>query len=83
MFGEVVDVLWEHGDKSGALALEKLWNDLLNERAFHLHCAYPQWLVENDGDGIRDITEARSHVVGEASMVIPIANYTATKESWI
>lgn len=63
VFGEMVAVLWEQGNKSGALRLEKLWNDLLNDRAFHLHCAYPQWLLEHDGDGIRGITEAHSQVV--------------------
>jgi hypothetical protein len=70
VFGEMVAVLWEQGNKSGALALERLWNDLLNDRAFHLHCAYPQWLLENDGDGIRGITEVHSHVLGATSMVM-------------
>ena len=70
VFGEMVAVLWEQGNKTGALALEKLWNDLLNDRAFHLHCAYPQWLLENDGDGMRCITEAHSHVLGGTSMAM-------------
>jgi hypothetical protein len=43
VFGEMVAVLWQAGNKSGALKLEQLWNDLLNDRAFHLHCAYPSW----------------------------------------
>ena len=66
VFGEMVALLWEQGNKTGALALEKLWNDLLNDRAFHLHCAYPQSLVENDLEGMQGITEAHSHVVGGA-----------------
>jgi hypothetical protein len=70
VFGEMVAVLWEQGNQSGALALEKLWNALLNDRAFHLHCAYPQWLVENDNEGMRGITEAHSHVVGGSASVI-------------
>ncbi len=69
VFEEMVAVLWEQGNKSGALTLENLWNDLFNDRAFHLHCAYPQWLFENDGDGVRCITEAHSQVVS----VTPIA----------
>jgi hypothetical protein len=44
--------------------MEKLWNALLNDRAFHPHCAYPQWLVENDDAGMRGITDFHSHVVG-------------------
>src|SRR5450631_3637250 len=31
VFGEMVAVLWDKGNKAGALALEKLWNDLLHE----------------------------------------------------
>ena len=70
VFGEMVAVLWQQGNKTGALALEKLWNDLLNDRAFHLHCAYPQSLVENDLEGMQGITEAHSHVVGGAVSVM-------------
>lgn len=70
VFGEMVAVLWQQGNKTAALALEKLWNDLLNDRAFHLHCAYPQSLLENDLEGMRGITEVHSHVVGIADGVM-------------
>ncbi len=70
VFGEMVALLWEQGNPSGALALEKLWNDLLKDRAFHLHCAYPQCLVENDDEGMRSITEVHSHVVGQSAMTV-------------
>jgi KaiC/GvpD/RAD55 family RecA-like ATPase len=36
VFGEMVGVLWDEGNKAGALAVERLWNDILNETAFHL-----------------------------------------------
>lgn len=42
VFGEMVAVLWEEGNKAGAIALEEMWNDALNQGAFHLHCAYPR-----------------------------------------
>ena len=42
VFGEMVAVLWDSGNKRAALQLEALWNDALNDRAFHLHCAYPR-----------------------------------------
>lgn len=70
VFGEMVAVLWQQGNKTGALALEKLWNDLLNDRAFHLHCAYPHALMENDLEGMQGITEAHSHVVGRVDSVM-------------
>jgi anti-sigma regulatory factor (Ser/Thr protein kinase) len=41
IFGEMVALLWELGDVAGALELEELWNDLLEERTFTLLCAYP------------------------------------------
>src|SRR5579859_1193047 len=38
VFGEMVAVLWDEGNKQAALELEALWNDALNDRTFHLHC---------------------------------------------
>jgi len=55
VFGEMVSVLWEQGNKEGALVLERLWNDLLSERAFHLHCAYPRALVQTDAKNFANI----------------------------
>lgn len=65
VFGEMVAVLWEQGNKAGALQLEALWNDVMNERVFHLHCAYPRWNFTNDGDqtGMAEICHAHSHVL--------------------
>jgi|SRR5579864_5171286 len=64
VFGEMVAVLWEEGNKRGALALETLWNALLNERAFHLHCAYPRALFSGDHMGLVNVCESHSHVLG-------------------
>ncbi len=52
VFGEMVAVLWQEGKKDAALQLETLWNDALNEQAFHLHCAYPRGCVLNDEDEV-------------------------------
>lgn len=41
VFGEMVAVLWEQGNVTGALAVEDLWNDLARSRSFLLSCAYP------------------------------------------
>jgi len=65
VFGEMVAVLWEQGKKDAALELEAIWNNALNDRAFHLHCAYPRWTFINDGDdsGLAAVCHAHSHVL--------------------
>jgi hypothetical protein len=63
VFGEMVSVLWEQGNKKGALALEGLWNELLNERAFHLHCAYPRAIFSQDDAGFSKVCDTHSHVL--------------------
>ncbi len=61
VFGEMVAVLWDEGNKRGALELESMWNDALKERAFHLHCAYPRsGFVNGDVDAV---SQLHSHVV--------------------
>jgi hypothetical protein len=39
-YGEMVDLLWAAGNIEGAIALEKLWNDIAAKYAFNLLCAY-------------------------------------------
>lgn len=41
VYGEMVAMLWEQGNVTGALALEALWNNLAATRQFYLMCAYP------------------------------------------
>jgi hypothetical protein len=66
VFGEMVAVLWDEGNREGALALETLWNELLSESAFHLHCAYPRSLFthESQATQMQAICQGHSHVVG-------------------
>jgi hypothetical protein len=40
-FGEMVAILWSDGNREGAIALEKLWNNYLDIEPFTLLCAYP------------------------------------------
>ena len=40
-FGEMVALLWQRGDVTGALELETLWNELMAAVPFSLYCAYP------------------------------------------
>ena len=65
VFGEMVSVLWDQGHKQAALELEELWNDALNDRAFHLHCAYPRWgFIRDDAEtAMADVCRAHSHIL--------------------
>jgi len=67
VFGEMVAVLWESGNKAGAIALEQLWNDAMRGQVFHLHCAYPEWLFRGDAAELRQVCELHSHVIDAAA----------------
>ena len=47
-YGEMVALLWEHGDVLAAIELEELWNDLGRELDFSLLCAYRSASVQGD-----------------------------------
>jgi diguanylate cyclase (GGDEF)-like protein/PAS domain S-box-containing protein len=40
VYGEMVGLLWEAGNKAAALMLEAMWNDLQRDNAFSLLCGY-------------------------------------------
>lgn len=65
VFGEMVAVLWDAGNKAAALLLEALWNDAMNDRVFHLHCAYPRSAFAAAGDeaSMAEVCHAHSHVL--------------------
>jgi hypothetical protein len=39
-YGEMVDVLWQRGERDAAIRLEQFWNDLSRLQTFSLLCAY-------------------------------------------
>jgi len=41
-FGEMVALLWAHGQAGATVRLEHLWHGLCQELAFPLFCAYPR-----------------------------------------
>lgn len=49
VFGEMVGLLWESGDVPHAIALESLWNDLIDEVDFALLCAYSSSIIDTGG----------------------------------
>lgn len=71
VFGEMVAILWEEGNKTAAIELEALWNELLSDRTFHLHCAYskPTLAQAQDAPEFRLICDHHSQVVGSVPIV--------------
>ena len=63
-YGEMVAILWEEGNVTGALRLEELWNELLARVGFSLFCAYPASIVGDDATGIEEICRLHSDVIG-------------------
>jgi len=71
VFGEMVALLWEEGNKGAALELEALWNEVLSDRTFHLHCAYskPSLAHANDAAEVRLICGEHSQLIGKTPSV--------------
>jgi hypothetical protein len=60
VYGEIVALLWERGDASGAIALENMWNDLRERHPFTLFCGYP--VVEEQLGAVKHVCRAHSFV---------------------
>ena len=68
-YGEMVALLWQEGNVSGAIELEALWNELARDHRFALYCAYPMSDVADNGDltAARRVCEEHSRVVAPSS----------------
>lgn len=66
IYGEMVALLWDHGDVAGAIALEDLWNDLAAEIDFDLLCAYPKTSFDSE-----DATEPFRRVCDRHTELVP------------
>ena len=76
LYGEMVDLLWKDGNTEGAIELEELWNELGNDYAFSLLCAYAMDNFYKSADAERFHAICRQH-----THVIPTERYTrADKE---
>lgn len=62
-FGELVDLLWQRGDRRGAVELEELWNDLQRTRPVALLCAYcaDVFDVDAQADGLAEVFRLHTH----------------------
>jgi anti-sigma regulatory factor (Ser/Thr protein kinase) len=68
VYGEMVALLWEAGNVTGAIELERLWNGLGAEVPFSLFCAYPTHLMSgpDDAHAFEEVCHLHSSVVGDA-----------------
>ena len=63
-FGEMVALLWDQGNVSGAIALESLWNGLAEKHQFSLLCAYPTTALGGATLGdVHEVCHAHSEVL--------------------
>ena len=61
-YGEMVDLLWRGGNRSAAVALEEMWNELRNLRSFSLLCSYVVSSFYKESSGLQDICRTHTHV---------------------
>lgn len=63
-WGEMVDLLWERGERSACCRLESLWGEVLDSRDLHLLCSYR---VEEgpSADDLADRVRGHSRVLVE------------------
>ena len=64
-FGEMVDLLCERGNPTGAARLEELWNRLARRRSFSLLCGYRIDVFDRDAQisVLPEICRSHSHVL--------------------
>jgi hypothetical protein len=63
-YGEMVDILWQRGERGAAIRLEEFWNELGKLQTFSLFCAY--YLDNLDGDayaGLDCICKVHNHLI--------------------
>lgn len=62
IFGQMVDVLWQDGERDAAIQLELLWNQLAHTEAFSLLCGYAIGHFYKDAN-FDEICGQHSHVI--------------------
>ena len=64
-YGEMVDLLWQEGNETGAIRLEILWNQLASTYDFALLCGYAvgHFYKETRDSRLDEVREQHTHVV--------------------
>lgn len=63
-YGEMVDVLWQRGEREAALRLEQYWNELAQLQTFSLFCAYRMDPLDKGayGGALESVCKAHTHM---------------------
>jgi len=75
IFGQMVDVLWQQGERDAAIRLEMLWNQLARTEAFSLLCGYAIGNFYKEAS-VEEVRGQHSHIVssdGKAEPIGPVA----------
>ena len=64
-YGEMVDVLWQRGERDAAIRLEEYWNELGRLQTFSLFCAYrlDPLASEAYGGPLESVCKTHTHLV--------------------
>ena len=63
-YGEMVDALWQRGEREAAMRLEDFWNELARLQTFSLLCAYYLWTTSMPRPMAGRCRSARRHCCG-------------------
>ena len=78
VYGEMVALLWDQDNAAGALALERLWNDLARELDFDLLCGYPMSAIEAHPD-LHEVDQVCLLHTG----LLPPRRYASRRGTWL
>ena len=63
-YGEMVDILWQRGEKRAAIQLETFWNEIGRLQTFSLLCAYAMDPLRDDTyAGLESICRCHTHLI--------------------
>jgi hypothetical protein len=64
-YGEMVDILWQRGERPAALRLEEFWNELGRLQTFSLLCAYAldPLQPESYGGALESVCRCHTHLI--------------------
>jgi hypothetical protein len=64
-YGEMVDVLWQRGERDAAIRLEEYWNELGRLQTFSLFCAYRMDPLDHGAYGgpLESVCRVHSHLI--------------------
>jgi hypothetical protein len=64
-YGEMVDLLWQRGEREAAIRLEEFWNELGKLQTFSLFCAYRMDPLESAAYAgpLESVCRAHSHLI--------------------